>query len=211
MVLIDERIEMADTFDHYAAVTDAPDRDRRVFRNKMERVIMEMLDFYKIEEGFEDLARQVARMACHKPVKDMLYEARTQAIVDFHAARDVRIKRENAVTMTLTKEEYLEAIPWWMATHPDCWQVQAHVQAQVQAQVQSQLQAQTQEMFSYFQAQFAAIGHPLPTPPMWAPRPPISSPPMPRVSGVECWGWGWGGRRGSIGSSQSFSTSTSTL
>ncbi|TVU00386.1 hypothetical protein EJB05_54207 [Eragrostis curvula] len=70
MVLIDERIEMADTFDHYAAVTDAPDRDRRVFRNKMERVIMEMLDFYKIEEGFEDLARQVARTACHKLVKD---------------------------------------------------------------------------------------------------------------------------------------------
>ncbi|TVU25197.1 hypothetical protein EJB05_27685, partial [Eragrostis curvula] len=375
MVLIDERIEMADTFDPYAAVTNAPDRDRRVFRNKMERVIMEMLDFYKIEEGFEDLARQVARTACHKLVKDMLYEARTQAIVDFHAARDVRIKRDDAVTMTLTKKEYLEAIPWWMATHPDCWQVlvdkwcaedwaerheacrqhrllmqgashhqgslslseyaaryashhggeeintfeafalshkgkatadihynpedppevysnlsaysrlssysevakevygqdydprshdldgevvmragkgkkhgrywlgdsvidtastptlsqirartvsggpsirerptatqtlqleeerarreqleaslaqqvqeqvQAQVEAQVQAQVQSQLQAQTQEMFSYFQAQFAAIGHPLPTPPMWAPRPPISSPLMPRSAG----------------------------
>ncbi|TVU27321.1 hypothetical protein EJB05_29923, partial [Eragrostis curvula] len=38
-------------------------------------------------------------------------------------------------------------------------------------------------MFSYFQAQFAAIGHPLPTPPMWAPRPPISSPPMPGSAG----------------------------
>ncbi|TVU11069.1 hypothetical protein EJB05_44631, partial [Eragrostis curvula] len=58
-------------------------------------------------------------------------------------------------------------------------QVQEQMQAQVEAQVQAQVQAQTQEMFSYFQTQFAAIGHPLPTPPMWAPRPPISSPPMP--------------------------------
>ncbi|TVU19354.1 hypothetical protein EJB05_35498 [Eragrostis curvula] len=53
-------------------------------------------------------------------------------------------------------------------------------QAKVQAQVHVQMQAQTQEMFSYFQAQFAAMGHPLPQPlPTWAPRPPNSSPPMP--------------------------------
>ncbi|TVU43665.1 hypothetical protein EJB05_10151 [Eragrostis curvula] len=84
---------MADTFDHYAAVIDVRDRDGRMWRNKLERVIMEML---------------VARTACHKLVKDMLYEARTQAIVDFHAARDVRIKRDDAVTMTLTNEEYLQ-------------------------------------------------------------------------------------------------------
>ncbi|TVU50409.1 hypothetical protein EJB05_01779 [Eragrostis curvula] len=62
-------------------------------------------------------------------------------------------------------------------------QLEASLAQQVQAQVQSQLQAQTQEMFSYFQAQFAAISHPLPTPPMWAPRPPISSPPMPGSAG----------------------------
>ncbi|TVU21698.1 hypothetical protein EJB05_31351 [Eragrostis curvula] len=109
MVLLTERIEMADTFEHYAAVTDAPDRDRWVFRNKMERVIGELWDFYKIEEGYEDRARQVACTACHKLVKDMMYEARTQAIVDFHAAVNVKVKRKEATTMTLTKEEYLES------------------------------------------------------------------------------------------------------
>ncbi|TVU25275.1 hypothetical protein EJB05_27767 [Eragrostis curvula] len=123
MVLLMERIEMADTFDHYAAVTDAPDRDRRVFRNKMERVIGELWNFYKIEEGYEDLARQVARTACLKLVKDMMYETRTQAIVDFHATRNVKVKRSEVTTMRLTKEEYLEAIPWWMASHRPCWTV----------------------------------------------------------------------------------------
>ncbi|TVU26381.1 hypothetical protein EJB05_28924, partial [Eragrostis curvula] len=39
-------------------------------------------------------------------------------------------------------------------------------------------------MFSYFQAQFTAMGHPLPQPlPTWAPPPPISSPPMPGSAG----------------------------
>ncbi|TVU01194.1 hypothetical protein EJB05_53353 [Eragrostis curvula] len=372
MVWVGESTVMAETFDHYAAVNDTEDREGRMWRNKLERVIMDMLDFYRIEEGFEDLARQVARTACHKLVKDMFYEARKQAIVDFHAARNVRIKRDDAVKMTLMKEEYLQAIPWWMATHRECWevlvdrwcaedwverheacrqrrlmmqgashhqgslslseyaaryashhgvgeintfeafalshkgkfkadihynpedppevysnpsayerlsqysdvakevygqdydprshdldgevvmragkgkkhgrvidtastptlsqirartvsggpsirerptatqalqaqlqeerarrehleatlaqqvqaQVQAQVEEQVQTQVQAQLQAQRQEMFSYFQAQFAAIGHPLQAPlPIWAPRPPISSPPMPGSAG----------------------------
>ena len=39
MVLINERIEMADTFDHYAAQIDVQDRDGRRWRNKLERVI----------------------------------------------------------------------------------------------------------------------------------------------------------------------------
>ncbi|TVU37626.1 hypothetical protein EJB05_10951 [Eragrostis curvula] len=41
------------------------------------------------------------------------------------------------------------------------------------------MQAHVQDMFSYFQAQFEAIGHPLLPHPTWASRPPISSPPMP--------------------------------
>ncbi|TVU20954.1 hypothetical protein EJB05_30560, partial [Eragrostis curvula] len=117
MVLVMERIEMADTFEHYAAVNDVESRDGRKFRNKMDR------DFYRIEEGFEDLARQVARTACHKLVKYMMYKVLTQAIVDFNAARDVRVKRKEAVRMRLTKEEYLEAITWWMAAHGECWKV----------------------------------------------------------------------------------------
>ncbi|TVU01783.1 hypothetical protein EJB05_52779 [Eragrostis curvula] len=54
---------------------------------------------------------------------------------------------------------------------------------QAQAQAQAQMQAQVQDMFSYFQAQFEAIGHPLPPHPTWAPRPPISSLPMPGSAG----------------------------
>ncbi|TVU25444.1 hypothetical protein EJB05_27940, partial [Eragrostis curvula] len=61
--------------------------------------------------------------------------------------------------------------------------LEARVQAQVQAQAQAQMQAQVQDMFSYFQAQFEAIGHPLPPHPTWAPRPSISSPPMPGSAG----------------------------
>ncbi|TVU17921.1 hypothetical protein EJB05_33983 [Eragrostis curvula] len=38
-------------------------------------------------------------------------------------------------------------------------------------------------MFAFFQAQFAVMGHQLPPHPTWAPRPPISSPPMPRSAG----------------------------
>ncbi|TVT99433.1 hypothetical protein EJB05_55205, partial [Eragrostis curvula] len=355
LVQLPEGLEVADTFDHYAAVNDVEDRDGRKFNNKMERVMNEMLDFYRIEEGYEDLARQVARTACHKLVKDMMYEARNQAIIDLKTAMDV------------------QANPWWMAAHSDRWevlvdkwcpenwaathevcrqrrlfmqgpshhqgslslnkyaakyseahggqpintfeafalshkgkvsaaihynpedppeaysnptaysrlssysevakevygqdydprshdldgevviragkgkkhgwyypgdsvidtastptlsqiqawtvsggpsirerptatpalqaqldeerarreqleatlaqQVQEQVQAQVQTQVHAHVQAHTQEMFSFFQAQFEAIGHPLPPHPTWAPRPPISSPPMPGSAG----------------------------
>ncbi|TVU31931.1 hypothetical protein EJB05_23643, partial [Eragrostis curvula] len=140
LVQLPEGLEVADTFDHYAAVNDVEDRDGRKFNNKMERVMNEMLDFYRIEEGYEDLARQVARTACHKLVKDMTYEARNQAIIDLKTAMDVQVNRKQAVRIFPTKEEYLAA-------------------------------------------QFEAIGHPLPPHPTWAPRPPISSPPMPGSAG----------------------------
>ncbi|TVU49777.1 hypothetical protein EJB05_01113, partial [Eragrostis curvula] len=123
LVQLPEGLEIADTFDHYAAVDDVVDRDGRKFNNKMERVINDLWDFYRIEEGYGDLARQVARTACQKLVKDMMYEARAQAIIDYHAVRDVRVDRKAAVKMTLMKEQYLEATPWWMAAHSECWNV----------------------------------------------------------------------------------------
>ncbi|TVT97241.1 hypothetical protein EJB05_57510, partial [Eragrostis curvula] len=123
LVLLLEGLEIADTFEHYAAVNDVEDRDGRMFHNKMDRVISELWDFYRIEEGYEGLARQVARTVCHKLVKDMMYEACTKAIVDFNAAKNVRVNRKEAVKMMLAKEEYLEAIPWWMAAHSECWKV----------------------------------------------------------------------------------------
>ncbi|TVU48953.1 hypothetical protein EJB05_00239, partial [Eragrostis curvula] len=123
LVQLPEGLEVADTFDHYAAVNDVEDRDGRKFNNKMERVMNEMLDFYRIEEGYEDLAWQVARTACHKLVKDMMYEAHNQAIIDLKTAMDVQVNRKEAITIFPTKEEYLAATLWWMAVHSDCWEV----------------------------------------------------------------------------------------
>ncbi|TVU14583.1 hypothetical protein EJB05_38058, partial [Eragrostis curvula] len=111
LVQLPEGLEVADTFDHYAAVNDVEDREGRKFNNLMDRVINEMLDFYRIEEGYEALARQVARTACHKLVKDMMYEARNQAIIDLNTAMDVQVKRKEAVKIFPTKEQYLAPMP----------------------------------------------------------------------------------------------------
>ncbi|TVU06096.1 hypothetical protein EJB05_49288 [Eragrostis curvula] len=113
LVQLPEGLEVADTFDHYAVVNDVEDRDGRKFNNKMERVMNEMLyrvcmhDLYRIEKEYEDLARQVASTACHKLVKDMMYEARNQAIIDLKTAMDVQVNRKEAVRIFPTKEEYL--------------------------------------------------------------------------------------------------------
>ena len=42
-----------------------------------------MQDFYRCEEGMMTVAREVANMACHKLVADMLYEACIQANCDY--------------------------------------------------------------------------------------------------------------------------------
>lgn len=67
-----------------------------------------MQDFYRCDPTYEALAQQVARAACHNLVKQMLYEARTQAIIDFNRARKVIVKKKDAVNMNLTKEQYME-------------------------------------------------------------------------------------------------------
>lgn len=67
-----------------------------------------MQDFYRCEAGYENLAQQVARNVCQKLVPQMLYEARVQAIVDFNASQDARVKKKDAIPMTLTREEYLQ-------------------------------------------------------------------------------------------------------
>ena len=44
-----------------------------------------MQDFYRCQEGFEAKAKAVCDVAAKKLVKDMHYEARIQAIIEFHA------------------------------------------------------------------------------------------------------------------------------
>lgn len=67
-----------------------------------------MQDFYRCEAGYEDRANQVANRACYKLVKDMHYEARIQAVVQYCAEHEKRkVKKEDARNIFLTREQYL--------------------------------------------------------------------------------------------------------
>ncbi|XP_072150038.1 uncharacterized protein [Setaria viridis] len=53
----------------------------------------------------------------------MHYEARVQAIIDFYAEyKRMRIKKEEARTMNLTKEEFMAVPPWWCRSFTRCWE-----------------------------------------------------------------------------------------
>ena len=67
-----------------------------------------MQDFFRCEPGYEDQADAQIRRGCRKLVKDIHYEARIQAIVDYNVQYlKVMIKKEQARTMNLTREQYL--------------------------------------------------------------------------------------------------------
>ena len=67
-----------------------------------------MQDFYRCEPGYEELADQVARQACIKLVKDLYYEARIQAVIDYNAEQNVQVKKAEARTMILSREQYMD-------------------------------------------------------------------------------------------------------
>ena len=67
-----------------------------------------MQDFYRCQEGFEAMAKAISDVATKKLVKDMHYEARIQAIIEFHAQyRQMKVKKEEARTMNLTKDQFM--------------------------------------------------------------------------------------------------------
>ena len=67
-----------------------------------------MQDFYTCEPGYNDDATVVAHNRCHKLVKDMLYEAQVQAVINYCATFEHRrVKKEEARHIKLTKEQYL--------------------------------------------------------------------------------------------------------
>lgn len=137
LVTIGGREEPAYTFDHYVAAGDQEDRERRIFNNKAERVKGELWvsircstllnttlslnnlqimqhsscicaqDFYRCAPGEEASADAVAHAACWKLVKDLHYEARVQAVIDYFAALKISVKKTEARNMKLTKEQYL--------------------------------------------------------------------------------------------------------
>ena len=66
-----------------------------------------MQDLYRCDPGYEELADQVARQACVKLVKDLYYEARIQAVIDYHTTQHVQVKKAQSRTMTLSREQYM--------------------------------------------------------------------------------------------------------
>ncbi|XP_072146291.1 uncharacterized protein [Setaria viridis] len=65
----------------------------------------------------------LCRVPAKKLVKDMHYEARVEAIIDFYAEyKRMRIKKEEARTMNLTKEEFMAVPPWWCRSFTRCWE-----------------------------------------------------------------------------------------
>ena len=68
-----------------------------------------MQDFFRCEEGYEAKPDAMADKAAKKLVKDMHYEARIQAMIQYHAEiLRVRLPKSAARTMRLTLEQYLK-------------------------------------------------------------------------------------------------------
>ena len=68
-----------------------------------------MQDFYRCQEGYEAKAASISEEATKKLVKDMHYEARVQTIIDYYAQhRGMKVKKEEARTMNLTREQFLQ-------------------------------------------------------------------------------------------------------
>jgi hypothetical protein len=67
-----------------------------------------MQDFYKCQHPYEEQVRVVAKESCKNLVHNMHYEARIQAIIDWHAINNrVVYKKEVARKMALIREQYL--------------------------------------------------------------------------------------------------------
>ena len=68
-----------------------------------------MQDFYRCQEGYEAKAASISEEAAKKLMKDMHYEARVQAIIDYYAQyRGMKVKKEDATTMNLTRKQFLK-------------------------------------------------------------------------------------------------------
>jgi hypothetical protein len=67
-----------------------------------------MQDFYKCQHPYEEKVRVVAKESCKNLVHNMHYEARIQAVIDWHAINNrVVYKKEVARKMALIREQYL--------------------------------------------------------------------------------------------------------
>ena len=55
----------------------------------------------------KDLAMETANRACYKRVTDMWYEARIGAIIVYWAGKGRKVKKVEARTMKLTRQQYI--------------------------------------------------------------------------------------------------------
>jgi hypothetical protein len=68
-----------------------------------------MQDFYRIEEGKEARAYQVAVASCQKRVTDLIHDVRHQAHIWHYAKKKgLALKKADARQVMLTQEQYLE-------------------------------------------------------------------------------------------------------
>jgi hypothetical protein len=68
-----------------------------------------MQDFFRLQDGCEDVAALVVTKACKRLVKDLHYEARIQAVITFNGGYlGKKVTKKEAREMTLTKEEYMQ-------------------------------------------------------------------------------------------------------
>ena len=67
-----------------------------------------MQDFFRIQEGQEESAYQVAYASYKRRVTDLHYESRLQAHMDYNAMFLLRrVNKDEARRMTLTREQYI--------------------------------------------------------------------------------------------------------
>ena len=68
-----------------------------------------MQDFFRCEEGYEAKTDVLADKAAKKLIKDMHYEARIQAVIQYHTEilRE-RLPKSAARTMSLSSKQYLK-------------------------------------------------------------------------------------------------------
>ena len=68
-----------------------------------------MQDFFICGEGYKAKTDAMADKAAKKLIKDMHYEARIQAVIQYHAKfLAERITKRAARTMSLTSEQYMK-------------------------------------------------------------------------------------------------------
>jgi hypothetical protein len=108
-----------------------------------------MQDFYRCQPGFEQRVDVMMTTICKKKVSDLLYETRVQAVITYYGTiLGQRLIKRDARTTMLTRQQYMEVntsldnihyktahyvflmclmsfqmIPYWCASHPDCWEM----------------------------------------------------------------------------------------